>query len=113
MNKIEAIIRPGKLDAVKTALASAGFVGLNVTIITGRGSQKGVVSQARGTGSIEVDMIQKVKIELVVETKNTKKACDIIVENAKTGNIGDGKLFISPISQVIRVRTGETDEKAL
>ncbi len=113
MNKIEAIIRPGKLDAVKAALSSAGFIGLNVTMITGRGSQKGIVSQTRGTGSIEVDMIQKVKIELVVDAKKTKKACDLIVENAKTGNIGDGKIFVSPISQVIRVRTGETDQKAL
>ena len=113
MNKIEAIIRPEKLDAVKDALAEAGFVGLNVAQVTGRGVQKGVVHQARGAGSIVVDMLSKVKLELVVTDKDTEKVCEIIVNTARTGRIGDGKIFVTPVGQVIRVRTGEQGESAI
>ena len=113
MNKIEAIIRPERLTAVKDALADAGFVGLNVVPITGRGSQRGVVHQGRGGQSVVIDMLPKTKLELVVQDSDTDKTCEIIVEAARTGEIGDGKIFISPVSDVIRVRTGERGEQAL
>ena len=113
MNKIEAIIRPEKLTAVKDALAEAGFVGLNVVSVTGRGSQKGVVHQGRGGQPVVVDMLPKVKLELVVSDSDTDRACDVIIDVARTGDIGDGKLFITSVSQIIRVRTGEKGEKAL
>ncbi len=107
MNKVEAIVRPEKLDAVKDALADAGFVGLNAVTVTGRGVQKGVIQQARGAPPVAVDMLTKVKIEVVVNDEDTEKVIDIIVEAAKTGNIGDGKIFISPVSDVVRVRSSE------
>ena len=107
MNKVEAIVRPEKLDAVKDALADAGFVGLNAVTVTGRGVQKGVIQQARGAPPVTVDMLTKVKIEVVVNDDDTEKVIDIIVEAAKTGNIGDGKIFVIPVSDVVRVRSGE------
>lgn len=113
MNKIEAIIRPERLDSVKNALADAGFVGLNVVHVTGRGVQRGVVMGARGVGAYEVDMLPKVKLETVVRNADTQRVVDIIIERARTGNIGDGKIFIIPVSDAIRVRTGEQGEGAL
>ena len=115
MNKIEAIIRPEMLDGVKDALADAGLVGLNVTQITGRGNQKGINSPGpRGVGTAYVvDMLAKVKLELVVSDEHTQKAINIICENARTGNIGDGKIFISPVSNAIRIRTNEQGNEAL
>ena len=113
MNKIEAIIRPEKLDSVKNALADAGFVGLNVVHVTGRGVQRGVVMGARGVGSYEVDMLPKVKLETVVHNADTQRVVDIILEHARTGNSGDGKIFIIPVADAIRVRTGERGEGAL
>lgn len=113
MNMIEAIIRPEKVDAVKEALAEAGFTGLNVIHVTGRGVQKGVVTTARGGGTITIDMLPKTKVSTVVKDKDTDKAVDIIIKAARTGNIGDGKIFVWPVAQVIRVRTGERGESAI
>jgi nitrogen regulatory protein P-II 1 len=115
MNKIEAIIRPEKFNSVKDALAEVGLVGLNVTQVTGRGAQKGIemTGGPRGVGSYVVDMLPKVKLELVVPDEQTEKAIEIIVANARTENIGDGKIFISPVSNAIRIRTGEQGDGAL
>ena len=114
MNKIEAIIRPDRLETVKNALAEAGLVGLNVTQVTGRGTQRGIqVGGPRGVGSYTVDMLPKVKLEMVVLDEQTKQAIDIICENARTGNIGDGKIFVSPVSDAIRIRTDDRGESAL
>ena len=114
MNKIEAIIRPDRLDTVKNALADAGLVGLNVTQVTGRGNQRGIeVGGPRGVGSYTVDMLPKVKLEMVVHDEHIQRAIDIICENARTGNIGDGKIFVSPVADAIRIRTDDRGEEAL
>jgi len=104
---------PRKLTAVKDALADAGFVGLNVVSVTGRGTQKGIVHQGRGGQPVTIDMLPKVKLELVVSDENTEKACEVIIETARTGEVGDGKIFITPVGEVIRVRTGGRGEPAL
>jgi nitrogen regulatory protein P-II 1 len=113
MNKIEAIIRPERLEQVKEALAAAGFVGLNIVNVTGRGVQKGIVHAGRGGEEYRVDMLPKSKIELVVSDAHTDTAVDVILQFARTGSIGDGKIFVSPVSQAIRVRTGERGDSAL
>jgi len=113
MNKVEAIIRPERLDAVKEALAGAGFVGLNIVAVTGRGVQKGIVHSGRGGEEYRVDMLPKAKIELVVADASTDKAVNTIVEAARTGAIGDGKIFVSPVSQAIRIRTSEKGDAVL
>lgn len=113
MNKVEAIIRPEKLDAVKNALAGAGFLGLNVVHVTGRGVQKGVVTSARGGHTSVIDMLPKIKLETVVRDEDTEKVIDLIINTARTGAIGDGKIFVTPVAEVVRVRTGERGEKAL
>ena len=113
MNKIEAIIRPEKLDAVKDALAEAGFVGLNAVSVTGRGVQRGVVQQARGAPPVTVDMLHKVKVEVVVQDGDTEKAIETITKAARTGNIGDGKIFVSSVAEVVRIRTGERGPEAV
>ncbi len=113
MNKVEAIIRPERLEAVKDALAQAGFVGLNIVNVTGRGVQKGIVHAGRAGVEYRVDMLPKSKIELVVRDSDTEKAVSIVVKAAQTGDIGDGKIFIIPVVDAIRVRTGERGEAAL
>ena len=113
MNKIEAIIRPEKLKPVKDALADAGLVGINVTSVTGRGGQKGVGAAGPRGGTVVVDMLAKVKLELVVSDGDTQKALDTIIDHARTGNIGDGKIFVTPVANAIRVRTGEQGDQAL
>ncbi len=113
MEKIEAIIRPEKLDAVKNALADGGFTGLNVVNVIGRGVQKGVTHVGRTGEKVTIDMLSKVKLELVVNDKDTERAVDIIVKSARTGVVGDGKIFIMPVAKVVRVRTGETGDKAV
>lgn len=110
MNKVEAIIRPEKMEAVKNALAEQGFTGLNVVNVTGRGVQKGVVYVGRAGEKQTVDMLPKVKLELVVREGDTEKAINTIVTAARTGQIGDGKIFVTPVTQAIRVRTGERGE---
>jgi len=113
MNKIEAIIRPEKLEVVKDALAEAGFVGLNIVNVTGRGVQKGIVHAGRGGEEYRVDMLPKSKIELVVKDADTDRAVNTIIEAARTGAIGDGKIFIMPVTEAIRVRTGERGDASL
>ena len=114
MNKVEAIIRPEKLNDVKEALVSVGLVGLNVVNVTGRGAQRGVpTGGSRGVGRYEIDMLPKMKLELVVHDDATQQAIDTIVENARTGNIGDGKIFVYPVTNAIKVRTGEQGDEAL
>jgi len=113
MNKVEAIVRPEKLEAVKEALAAAGFVGLNIINVTGRGVQKGIVHAGRGGEEYRVDMLPKCRIELVVKDADTETVVGLIVGAARTGTIGDGKIFISPVADAIRVRTGERGDAAL
>ena len=114
MNKIEAIIRPERLNIVKDALADAGMVGLNIAQVTGRGTQRGIeVGGAPGVGTYVVDMLPKVKLELVVTDDNTQQAIDIIIDHSQTGTIGDGKIFVSPVSNAIRIRTREEGDQAL
>lgn len=113
MNKVEAIIRPEKLEAVKDALAEAGFVGLNIVQVVGRGVQKGIVHVGRGSEAHAIDMLPKVKMELVVRDDDTETVLHIITKAARTGHIGDGKIFVIPVADVIRVRTDERGEQAI
>jgi nitrogen regulatory protein P-II 1 len=113
LKKIEAIVRPEKLDEVKHALAEKGYIGLNIVGVTGRGVQKGIVHAGRGAAPYSVDMLPKVKIEVVVSDKNADEVIDIILKAARTGNIGDGKIFVLPVERAIRVRTGERDDVAV
>jgi nitrogen regulatory protein P-II 1 len=112
MKKIEAIIRPTKLEEVKLSLEDAGFSSLTIIDVKGRGQQKGIIQQWRGR-EYRVDTLPKVKIELTVNDADLDKAVDIIVSSARTGSIGDGKIFVSPVEKVVRIRTGETDGKAI
>ena len=113
MQKIEAIVRPEKLDDVKNALAAAGISGLNIVHVTGRGVQKGIVHMGRGGETYEVDMLPKVKIEVVVADKDIDRVVDLVCGAARTGHIGDGKIFVTPVADAIRVRTGERGEAAV
>ncbi len=113
MQKIEAIIRPEKLDDVKNALAAAGVSGLNIVHVTGRGVQKGIVHMGRGGETYEVDMLPKVKIEVVVPDAQVDKMVNTICDAAHTGRIGDGKIFVRKVEDVIRIRTGERGESAV
>jgi len=113
MNKIEAIVRPEKMESVKEALADAGFIGMNIVNVTGRGVQRGIVHTGRGGEEYRVDMLPKSKIELVVKDADTEKAITTIIEAAQTGAIGDGKIFVMPVADAIRVRTGERGEAAI
>jgi nitrogen regulatory protein P-II 1 len=112
MKKIEAIVRPTKLEEVKRSLEDAGFSSLTITDVKGRGQQKGIVQQWRGQ-EYRVDTLPKVKIELTVNDGDVDKAIDTIVSSARTDNIGDGKIFVLPVEKVVRIRTGETDGKAI
>ena len=113
MKKIEAIIRPEKLDEVKHALAEKGYIGLNIVGVTGRGVQKGIVHAGRAGQAYSVDMLPKVKLETVVKDSNVDEVVDIILKSASTGNIGDGKIFVLPVEQAIRVRTNERGDVAV
>ena len=113
MKKIEAIIRPEKLDEVKHALADKGYIGLNIVGVTGRGVQKGIVHAGRAGTAYSVDMLPKVKLETVVVDRNVEEVIQIIQQAAGTGNIGDGKIFIIPVDDAIRVRTGERGDAAV
>jgi nitrogen regulatory protein P-II 1 len=112
MKKVEAIIKPFKLDEVKDALSKIGIYGMTVTEVKGFGRQKGHVEVYRGT-EYEVNFIPKVKIEVVVPDAIIDKVIATIIEKAKTGNIGDGKIFICSLEDVIRIRTGERGESAI
>jgi len=113
MQKIEAIVRPEKLDDVKNALADAGFHGMNIVHVTGRGVQRGIIHQGRGGESYTVDMLPKVKVEVVISDEQVEAVVKIICDAARTGNIGDGKLFVMPVTDAVRVRTGERGEEAV
>ncbi len=112
MKKIEAIIRPFKLEDVKIALVNSGIVGMTVSEVRGFGRQKGQVERYRGS-EFTVEFLQKLKVEVVVDNEKVSSVIDAIAEAAKTGEIGDGKIFISSIDSVVRIRTGDTDEEAL
>ncbi|QNT79011.1 P-II family nitrogen regulator [Entomobacter blattae] len=112
MKKIEAIIKPFKLDEVKDALHEIGLQGITVTEVKGFGRQKGHTELYRGAEYI-VDFLPKVKIEIVCTDEQVEKAVEAISESARTGRIGDGKIFILPIEDIIRVRTGEHGENAI
>jgi len=112
MKKIEAIIKPFKLDDVKDALNALGIAGMTVTEVKGFGRQKGHVELYRGA-EYDIAFIPKVKLEIVVADSIAEKVVTIIMEKAKTGKIGDGKIFISRIEEVIRIRTGEKGESAI
>ena len=112
MKKVEAIIRPFKLDDVKVALVNAGIIGMTVSEVRGFGRQKGQVERYRGS-EFTVEFLQKLKVEVVVDDDRVNSVIEAIREAAKTGEIGDGKIFISPIDSVVRIRTGDLDENAL
>ncbi len=112
MKKIEAIIREEKLEAVRKALEDNGYFGITVTEVSGRGRQKGIVLQWR-VGEYRVDFLPKLKIEVVVLDEDVSRALDAIVRNARTGEMGDGKIFILPVEGAVRVRTGDEGENAI
>lgn len=112
MKKIEAVIKPFKLDEVREALSELGATGLTVTEVKGFGRQKGHTELYRGAEYI-VDFLPKIKVEVVVSNELLDASVDAIIKAAHTGKIGDGKIFISSVEQVIRIRTGETDTNAL
>ena len=112
MKKIEAIIRPFKLEDVKIALVNFGIVGMTVSEVRGFGRQKGQVERYRGSEFTD-EFLQKLKVEVVVEDEKVNSVIDAIAEAAKTGEIGDGKIFITSIDSVVRIRTGDKDEEAL
>lgn len=112
MKKIEAIIRPFKLDEVKIALVNAGVVGMTVSEVRGFGRQKGQTERYRGS-EYTVEFLQKLKIDVVVEDDQADMVIEKIVAAARTGEIGDGKIFVSPVEQAVRIRTGEKDLEAV
>ena len=112
MKKIQAIIKPFKLDELREALSEIGVTGLTVTEVKGFGRQKGHTELYRGAEYV-VDFLPKVKIEIVVADSAVDGAIDAIVKAARTGKIGDGKIFVTTVEQVVRIRTGETDESAI
>ena len=112
MKKIEAIIKPFKLDALKEAMAALGVNGLTITEVKGFGRQKGHTEIYRGAEYI-VDFIPKVKVEIVVEAEQVDKVTAAIINSVRTGKIGDGKIFVLPVDGVCRIRTGERDKAAI
>jgi len=112
MKMIEAVVKPFKLDEVREALAEVGVTGLTVTEVKGFGRQKGHTELYRGAEYV-VDFLPKVKIEVAVTDQMLDSAIEAIVKSARTGKIGDGKIFVKSLEQVVRIRTGETDEAAI
>ncbi len=112
MKKIEAIIKPFKLDEVRESLSEIGINGMTVTDVKGFGRQKGHTELYRGAEYV-VDFLPKVKIEVVVSDNLVEQVLDTILKSAKTGKIGDGKIFVTEVEQVVRIRTGETGEDAI
>ncbi|MBI4970767.1 MAG: P-II family nitrogen regulator [Candidatus Omnitrophica bacterium] len=111
MKKVEAIIRPSTLQKVLDALAVAGYPGVTVSEVTGHGKQKGITQEYRGQS--HEGLLHKLKVEVVVEDSDAKKLINAITKAAKTGEIGDGKIFISPVEEAIRIRTGESGAAAI
>ncbi len=112
MKKIEAIIRPESVDQVRNALSLAGVTGIMISGIEGHGKQKGVVQQWRGE-KYKVELLSKTKIEIIVRDQDLQRISKVIIDSAKTGEIGDGKIFIYPVEDVIRIRTEEKGESAV
>ena len=112
MKKIVTIIRPDKLEDVKQALEEIGCLGMTVKEVKGRGIQLGITESYRGT-DYKVDLLPKTQVEIVAKTEEVEKIVDTIVKNAQTGCIGDGKIFISPVEEVVRIRTGERGKDAI
>ena len=112
MKKIEAIIRPEKLDEVRKAIEAVGYPGITITEAQGHGKQKGVIQQWRGE-TYRVEFLPKVKLELIVGDADVERIVQAIIKAAKTGSVGDGKIFVSDIRDVIKIRTGERGEGAI
>jgi nitrogen regulatory protein P-II 1 len=112
MKKVEAIIKPFKLDEVKDALVEIGIGGMTVTEVRGFGQQKGHTEIYRGTEYV-IDFLPKVKIEIVVKDEDVEKVIETITKTAQTGRVGDGKIFVIPVEEVVRIRTGERGEQAI
>ena len=112
MKKIEAIIREERLNSVKKALEEKSYFGMTVSEVSGRGKQKGIPLQWR-VGEYRVDLLPKLKLELVVLDEDVDLAIEAIIRNARTGETGDGKIFVLPVESVVRVRTGDRDENAI
>ncbi|MEC7695570.1 MAG: P-II family nitrogen regulator [Planctomycetota bacterium] len=112
MKKVEAVIRHFKLEDVKNALSEQGISGMTITEVRGFGRQKGHTEMYRGT-EYAVDFVPKVKLEVVVSDDNLKNVIDTVMRSAQTGQIGDGKIFVTDLAETIRIRTGETGEEAL
>ncbi|MCE9678018.1 nitrogen regulatory protein P-II [Shewanella sp. AS1] len=112
MKKVEAIIKPFKLDDVRESLAELGITGMTVSEVKGFGRQKGHTELYRGAEYM-VDFLPKVKIELVIQDDQVEQAIEVIVNTARTGKIGDGKIFVTDVERVIRIRTGEENEEAV
>ena len=112
MKKIEAIIRPEKLDEVRKQLDKSGYPGIMITEIEGHGKQKGIEQQWRGE-KYKVDFLPKVKIEIVAKDSDADRILSTIIETARTGAVGDGKIFVSEVKDAVRIRTGDRGEKAV
>lgn len=112
MKRIEAIIRPEKLDTVRNALEKAGCSGIMIDEIVGHGKQQGIIQQWRGE-KYRVDLLPKIKIEVIVKDSEVDRVVSVIISGSKTGEIGDGKIFVSPVDTAIRIRTGEKGDSAL
>lgn len=112
MKMITAIIKPFKLEEVREALAECGVTGLTVTEVKGFGRQKGHTELYRGAEYV-VDFLPKVKVEVVVKTEDVDRCVDAVVSVARTGKIGDGKIFVTPVERVVRIRTGDLDNTAI
>lgn len=112
MKRVEAVIKPFKLEDVKDALAEIGITGMTVSEVKGYGRQKGHSELYRGAEYV-VDFLPKIKMEMIVDDESVEQVTNTIVEAARTGKIGDGKIFVSDIQKVIRIRTGETDNEAI
>jgi len=112
MKKVEAVIKPFKLDDVREALSDIGITGMTVTEVKGFGRQKGHTELYRGAEYV-VDFLPKVKIEIVVGEAQVERCVQAVIDAARTGKIGDGKIFVTPVDHVVRIRTGEKDEDAL
>ncbi len=112
MKKIEAIIKPFKLDDVKEALNGIGIKGMTISEVKGYGRQKGHTEIYRGAEYV-IDFLPKLKIEIIVSSEQVDQVIDAIIEAARTGKIGDGKIFVLPVESVVRVRTGERDQEAI
>jgi nitrogen regulatory protein P-II 1 len=112
MKRVEAIIKPFKLEDVKDALSEAGITGMTVSDVKGYGRQQGHSELYRGAEYV-VDFLPKIKLEMIIDESDVEKVIQIITQSARTGKIGDGKIFVSPIEKIVRIRTGEEDQEAI